>query len=341
VLVAGLIGCTEAPWPPAPAASPSSLAEVSRHHSRLKAARPPSGANRPGRFKVTWGRIQHADYAVWQRKLKDSRLLETLADDLNQTFDIPADIQMSFTECEGEPNAFYDSEKKSISVCYELIDQMHDFFAQVPESEAQPPAKKKATATEGPFRKLSRPGGLGQAAEPGGKAAGGKAAAGGQQPAGGKKPAQMPAGVPADEVDAAVAGATVHTVYHELGHALVDLYQLPITGREEDAVDQLATFLLADGTEQGEQAALDAAEAFLIDADQVDEMAYSDEHALGQQRFYNIVCWVYGQDPEAHADLVGEEYLPEERAQGCQHEYEQLATSWTKLLQPHLRSAAK
>ena len=33
---------------------------------------------------------------------------------------------------------------------------------------------------------------------------------------------------------------------HEIGHALVDVLDLPVVGQEEDAVDQLATIFLAD-----------------------------------------------------------------------------------------------
>ena len=39
----------------------------------------------------------------------------------------------------------------------------------------------------------------------------------------------------------AVAGATLFVFFHEAGHALIRLDALPVTGREEDAVDQLAT----------------------------------------------------------------------------------------------------
>ena len=37
-------------------------------------------------------------------------------------------------------------------------------------------------------------------------------------------------------------GVTVSTFFHELGHALIDAWDLPITGREEDAADQLPTW---------------------------------------------------------------------------------------------------
>ncbi|HEX8338035.1 MAG TPA: DUF4344 domain-containing metallopeptidase, partial [Pyrinomonadaceae bacterium] len=56
-----------------------------------------------------------------------------------------------------------------------------------------------------------------------------------------------------EEVDDSVTNATTFVFFHELGHALVDAYDLPITGREEDAVDQLSVLLLADGSEEGER----------------------------------------------------------------------------------------
>ena len=41
-----------------------------------------------------------------------------------------------------------------------------------------------------------------------------------------------------------VSGTVAFALMHELGHALIDVLDLPTTGREEDAVDQLATVLL-------------------------------------------------------------------------------------------------
>lgn len=52
--------------------------------------------------------------------------------------------------------------------------------------------------------------------------------------------------------------------YHEVGHALVDVLELPITGKEEDAVDQLSTYVLVEDADGGEVAALDGAVAFLL-----------------------------------------------------------------------------
>lgn len=138
---------------------------------------------------------------------------------------------------------------------------------------------------------------------------------------------------------AAVTDSVVFIFHHELGHALVDLLELPITGKEEDAVDDLATLVLLHDWEGGDDSALSAAEAFYMIGegeeeegdDDIEKLPYYGQHSLGKQRYYQIACTVYGSDPEAHADLVGE-VLPKERAAQCQGEYLQKAKSWNVLL---------
>src|SRR6185295_2240523 len=58
-----------------------------------------------------------------------------------------------------------------------------------------------------------------------------------------------------EEVGGKAIAAMVFVFYHELGHALIDIYDLPVTGREEDAVDQLATVMLLE-TWDGEESEL-------------------------------------------------------------------------------------
>ncbi len=82
--------------------------------------------------------------------------------------------------------------------------------------------------------------------------------------------------------------------YHEVGHALIHVLDLPTTGREEDAVAQLSTHILAYEAEDGDVPTLDAALAFLEwskEARQSNaESPYWDEHSLNEQRFFNLVC---------------------------------------------------
>ena len=64
-------------------------------------------------------------------------------------------------------------------------------------------------------------------------------------------------------------------------------------------------------------------------------MPFWDEHSLNEQRVYDIACLVFGSDPEAFSGLVSPEFLPAERAQRCEAEYEQKSRAWSQLLGPY------
>lgn len=141
------------------------------------------------------------------------------------------------------------------------------------------------------------------------------------------------------EIEDAVAGSFLFTVFHEVGHALVDVLEIPVTGREEDTVDSLAAWWLIDG-DGGEESAIAGALSFYTDpaqAGEIDESEYAGEHSLSQQRYYTLACLVYGSDPERYADLLEEEWLTPERAEQCPGEFERLSASWYTLLDPHLK----
>jgi hypothetical protein len=132
--------------------------------------------------------------------------------------------------------------------------------------------------------------------------------------------------------------AFIFVFYHELGHALIDVLELPVTGREEDAVDQLATVVLLETWEgeDSELALLSSAEWFGISSEDA-ELDMADEHALDEQRYYNLLCWTFGSDPDYFSDLTSDDWgLPEERAVRCPEEYAQMSAAWETLLAPHL-----
>lgn len=132
----------------------------------------------------------------------------------------------------------------------------------------------------------------------------------------------------------ALAGAYLATALHEVGHALVHVLEIPVTGREEDAVDQLAAWMLIKADDV--DSVLGAAAVHYTDED-LAEADLSGEHALDGQRYFNMVCWAYGSDPENSQALIEQWELPPERAAQCADEYKQLDRSWTRLLAGHLR----
>ena len=123
------------------------------------------------------------------------------------------------------------------------------------------------------------------------------------------------------------------TFLHELGHAFVDQYQLPIIVQEEDVVDSFATIMLLQTGEK--DAVIAGIEQFDVDAEEDEEFSelpFWSEHSLSIQRVYNIACLAYGSDPNGYADFVSDDFLPEERAEGCPEEYEQAMEGWQTLL---------
>ena len=132
-------------------------------------------------------------------------------------------------------------------------------------------------------------------------------------------------------------------VLHETGHALVDLLDLPVTGRQEDAVDQLAAILMLRFAELDEtpeeviETLRLAANWLLSDSTGAYNLdAYAASHALGEQRYFNLQCLIYGTDPERFAGMVAARDLTPGRAAGCEREMRLVSRAWLRLLLPHL-----
>jgi hypothetical protein len=143
-----------------------------------------------------------------------------------------------------------------------------------------------------------------------------------------------------EELDETATNALTFIAYHEVGHALVDVLDLPITGKEEDAVDQLSAYLLCDETEADEKMqALDGALAFLNMAlkeeDEMEKLAMWQAHSLSQQRFYNILTLIYGSDPNTFEAIKKDGLLPEGRADGAIEEWNRARKAWNAILAPH------
>lgn len=137
-----------------------------------------------------------------------------------------------------------------------------------------------------------------------------------------------------------VIDASSFTFFHELGHAVIDQYELPITGNEEDAVDNFAAIALLDiyGDDLGVVSGMFQFESYAEEEQEyVEDLAFWDEHSLSSQRFYNTACLIYGSDPDGFSFILEEEYLPEERAERCESEYEQKSDAWWALLDPYFK----
>ena len=143
-----------------------------------------------------------------------------------------------------------------------------------------------------------------------------------------------------DRRERVAAGAVSFVLLHELGHALIQVLDLPLLGREEDAADQLSAYLLLNGPASDAQFAMRGAMWFFADtATTFTQRQLSGEHSLDSQRRGNLACWAIGMNSSAYAWARREGRLTPQREARCPSEYRQLASAVRRLLAQNLTLA--
>ena len=140
----------------------------------------------------------------------------------------------------------------------------------------------------------------------------------------------------------AIAGEFVEVTLHEMGHAVFDLFNVPIFGREEDAADEIAGFIMLQfGQEVALRTISGTAYAYQQQAKQrkLSRSSFSDVHGTDEQRFYNYLCLAYGAQPATFQRFVDSNILPSKRAANCGREYRQIQRAFEKTVMPHVDQA--
>lgn len=143
---------------------------------------------------------------------------------------------------------------------------------------------------------------------------------------------------PAEE---AALDTLLHTLFHEVGHAFIADQNIPVLGKEEDAVDNLAAILMIEYIKDGDDRVISAADMFAFESedrpDYYDFGEYIDEHSFDLQRYFSTLCLVYGNNPQKYHYLLEEvekEYLSE-RKEFCEYQYQSLSDNWHHYLNQH------
>jgi hypothetical protein len=123
---------------------------------------------------------------------------------------------------------------------------------------------------------------------------------------------------------------------HEAGHAFLGENKLGTLGGEEDVVDDISgIFFVANKQPQIPVYGTNA-----IVSLQPTSSTFSDEHSFTRQRYFNMLCLVYGSDPKTYAGLIGPEAdnkLPEDRAVRCPSEWTKKTSALKTLIGPYVR----
>jgi hypothetical protein len=157
-----------------------------------------------------------------------------------------------------------------------------------------------------------------------------------------KNPNALPFPITRDEFTWGLLGAML---LHESGHALFDVLDVPLFGREEDAADQFAIMVALQLRPQLAEAAVKSYAYFWRAWNDPDNTmmkngnpneGFSDSHGTSSQRLFNTLCIAYGHAPAEFGKFVAAGWLPQQRAKGCAQEHAQLASAFARTIQPFL-----
>ncbi len=140
----------------------------------------------------------------------------------------------------------------------------------------------------------------------------------------------------------ALAGMTADVFLHESGHAVFDMLEIPFLGREEDAADQVSAYVLLQMAKESARRLI-LGVAYLGSAQAQQEMAhpamlseFADIPELPAQRYFNVLCMAYGEDPDLFADAIDHWHLPKSRAKNCRYEYRRFQYAYRALIEPYV-----
>jgi hypothetical protein len=143
-----------------------------------------------------------------------------------------------------------------------------------------------------------------------------------------------------DEETIFALGNVLFAAYHEFGHALIDLLDLPVVGREEDAADGFAAVKMIPETADplADRLLVAAADGWWLQSERADalpNLPLWGAHALDPQRYFRLVCLMVGSDPDGFAGYARDAGLPPVKVAGCGRDYQALTSGWARLLAPH------
>lgn len=131
----------------------------------------------------------------------------------------------------------------------------------------------------------------------------------------------------------------IHIMYHEAGHALIDQFELPVIGQEEDAADAFATINVIDAFENFDLVLSDTAMAMIAlqDLNNSEDLDFFSEHDLDIQRGMRIICFGVGAEPEKFENIAASFEMTREQIENCADRFDQSMLGWHDLLKSSYR----
>jgi hypothetical protein len=154
---------------------------------------------------------------------------------------------------------------------------------------------------------------------------------------GDSRPADRSGGGAALEVSSFARDVTLHVVLHELGHALIREFDLPVLGNEETMADAFATHYLTTHLPDRAVDVLKARTASLmIEAREVSraEWPVNGEHDNDARRAFQIAALAVAADPAKYASVAKVVEMSDRDVQKARDYGAEIHRSWRRTLAP-------
>ena len=141
----------------------------------------------------------------------------------------------------------------------------------------------------------------------------------------------------AAEAHDVVTGAVAAEALHGVALGLMRAFDVPVWGREHDAADRLAAFVMLKFDQRTATVSIiGAARLFLLAARSAPKVDHAAALSPELQRYFNFLCIAYGGERAGFSRVVDEGLLPQSRAERCAREYDQVRKAFDLRVMPRI-----
>ena len=129
-----------------------------------------------------------------------------------------------------------------------------------------------------------------------------------------------------------------HVLYHELAHALIREFSLPVLANEEAMADSFASvWITQNHREEAPEIILARVRSWLLEDSEVEPEDYDfkGEHLLDIRRAYQAACLLYGSDPAEWGHQVTWLKISERDLADCSDTTPDQIDGWAEILDPY------
>lgn len=123
-----------------------------------------------------------------------------------------------------------------------------------------------------------------------------------------------------------------HVILHEVGHALIREFDLPILANEEVMADTFATVYIVQNMPERSLAIITSrAQSY---AAEMDEETVFAEHPDDVWRAGQMICLAYGLDPDQFEQLARDSGMTGDEAANCRDSGPEIGRAWRRMIAP-------